>query len=101
MTTKNTRREIDHLTVAALATLTDGETGLGYVSGFDFEATRNADGLSVEIAVSNMETGFNTRISMPMGLIRAQGAVDLCRYIRGRIEARGGLEVSGTGPNWS
>jgi len=86
-------REIDHLTVASLATIGLGERGVGYVSGFDFEATKNEDGLSVEIAISHFDTGFRTTISMSNALIAQEASVDLCRYLHGRIEARGGLEV--------
>ena len=85
-----TTREIDHLTVSSLLTLKDGEKGAGYVNGFDFDAIRNADGRSVEIAISNMETGFTTTVSMPLALIRQEAAADLSR----RIEARGGLEMA-------
>ena len=94
-TNTGTRREIDHLTVAVLATLTVGEVGIGCTaSGFDFNAYPATDGLSVMIEISNFYTGFSTTITMVPATIAANADEDLCRYLHRRIEARGGLEVS-------
>ncbi len=89
-----TTREIDHLTVASLLDLGAQDRGVGYLmAGFYFEAIRNVDGLTVDISVDNPDTGFSTRIAMPLALIRQEAAADLTCYISRRIEARGALEV--------
>ena len=93
--TTNPRREIDHLTVAVLATLIVGEVGIGCTaSGFDFNCYPSTDGLSVMVEISNFYTGFQTTITMVAATIAANADEDLCRYLHRRIEARGGLEVS-------
>ncbi len=87
------RIEIDHLTVSSLNDL-NGRVGLGYVSGFCFEAQESKDGQTCEIAITGPRGEWSTNISMGRALIAAEGAQDLCRYLYGRIEARGGLEIS-------
>ena len=86
------RIEIDHLTVASLNNL-NGRTGLGYISGFYFEASESDDGLTVEIAIAGPRGEWSTNVSMGRALIKAHGAEDLCHYLYKRIEALGGLEI--------